>query len=262
MSTSSGAGPDLVYRFTSPVAGNVTVNLDPTTTADLALYVISPGPCPAGSFATGCIVGNDSGGGGTAEQVTFTATAGVDYFIVVDGSAGSSGPFTIEVAAPLTGGWSTAGSTGTIDEDSTAIASLANFTVGFDPAGAATGTINIRYNVTAVGGLDRFCPATQSSLAVRFRDSDGPGTAVQVLVTIRRTSVSTGGNEVIATFDSNSSGFGADTAFHTGVVTFAKDFDFSDNVYWAEAQITRGSAASLANLGSIGVTETSGTPCP
>jgi hypothetical protein len=95
--TSTGLGPDLVYRLNSPTAVTVTAGMDPTGTDDLAIYVISPGPCPAGMFAAGCIVGDDSGGGGSAEQVTFAAAAGVDYFIVVDGFAGADGPYDLAV---------------------------------------------------------------------------------------------------------------------------------------------------------------------
>lgn len=91
--TSTGLGEDLVYRLNSPTSGTAIVTMDPTTSADLALYVISPGPCPTGMFSTGCIVGDDSGSGGTAEMVTFAVTAGVDYFIVVDGFAGADGPY-------------------------------------------------------------------------------------------------------------------------------------------------------------------------
>lgn len=107
---STGAGEDLVYRLNSPTSGTAVVDMDPTDTVgtdDLALYVISPGPCPPNPptpnvFTTGCIVGDDSGGGGTAEMVTFSVTAGVDYFIVVDGFAGADGPYnlTCTVSAP------------------------------------------------------------------------------------------------------------------------------------------------------------------
>lgn len=101
MFTGTGAGPDKVYKLNSPTAGTAIVSMDPTTTADLALYVLSP-TCPPGMFTTNCIVGDDSGGGGTAEMVTFPIAAGTDYFIVVDGFAGASGPYDLvaTVAVP------------------------------------------------------------------------------------------------------------------------------------------------------------------
>lgn len=89
----TGQGPDKVYKLNSPTAGTAIVSMDPTIpAADLALYVLSP-TCPAGMFSTNCIVGDDSGGSGTLEMVTFPIAAGTDYFIVVDGFLGASGPY-------------------------------------------------------------------------------------------------------------------------------------------------------------------------
>jgi hypothetical protein len=90
--TSTGAGEDKVYKLNSPTAGTAIVSMDPTGAADLALYVLTP-TCPAGVFTTNCIVGDDSGGGGTLEMVTFPIAAATDYFIVVDGFAGADGPY-------------------------------------------------------------------------------------------------------------------------------------------------------------------------
>jgi hypothetical protein len=40
------------------------------------------------------------------------------------------------------------------------------------------------------------------------------------------------------------------------------DFDFANNVYWIEAQISRTNAAAAVELGSIQIAETAGTTCP
>lgn len=89
---SSGVGPDLAYVVQTDVTCDVTVTMDPTTN-DLAVWVVTDCADPVG----GCVGGDDSGGSGTAEQVSFTATAGVDHFIVVDGFGGASDTFTLNI---------------------------------------------------------------------------------------------------------------------------------------------------------------------
>lgn len=90
---SSGVGPDTAYVVRTDVACDVTVTMDPTAN-DLALWVVTNCADPVG----GCVGGDDSGGNGTAEQVSFSATGGTDYFIVVDGFGGASDSFTMNVA--------------------------------------------------------------------------------------------------------------------------------------------------------------------
>ena len=99
-SLETGQGGDVVYRITPAKSGTVTVFLDSTTDNDLGVYVVSP-TCTEGMFAANCIIGDDSGGGGTPEDVTFAVTAGTDYFVVVDGFSGQSGPFNISVTGLL-----------------------------------------------------------------------------------------------------------------------------------------------------------------
>jgi hypothetical protein len=89
---SSGVGPDLAYVVRTDLTCNVTVTADPAA-ADLALWVVTNCADPVG----GCVGGDDSGGNGTAEQVSFNATAGTDYFIVVDGFGGASDAFTLNI---------------------------------------------------------------------------------------------------------------------------------------------------------------------
>ena len=157
--------------------------------------------------------------------------------------------------------WSTVGANGAIDEDSLAIAAVDNFTLGF--AGSHTGTINVRYNIIAVRGIANLCPATNSTVTVRFQDNDGSGPSSQVLFEIHSSNVAIGGNTVIYTFDSNDAGTGADGAFHTFSETVpGLDFDFANNIYWIEARIRRTNSSLLTNLAAIQIYESSGTPCP
>jgi hypothetical protein len=96
----SGLGPDLVYHLVTIVGGTLQITLDPTNDDDLALYVVSPS-CTAGVFTMNCIVGDDNGGGGSAENVSFNASAESHYFVVVDGFQNNAGPFTLAVTGLL-----------------------------------------------------------------------------------------------------------------------------------------------------------------
>lgn len=100
MGLATGLGPDLVYRVYPAIAGTVHVTMTPAASDDLALYVVSP-TCTAGVFTMNCIVGDDNGGGGESEGVSFAATATTPYYVVVDGWNGQAGPFTITVTGLL-----------------------------------------------------------------------------------------------------------------------------------------------------------------
>ena len=154
--------------------------------------------------------------------------------------------------------WTAAGSTGTVDEDSTAISQFKNFAVTLQTG--ATGTVRVRYNITAVDSLNRFCPASTSTVKVRFRNSDNTGATAKVSFDIKFTNVLSGGSTVLYHFDSN--GVSAGNAFTTFTASPSIDFDFAQNVYWIDATIFRNNAAQFADLGSIQLSETTGTACP
>lgn len=156
--------------------------------------------------------------------------------------------------------WSAAGSTGTIDEDSLATASVTNFVLGFQPG--ATGTIGARYNITPTHDIARLCPATASKVTIRFRDEDDVGTGDQVLLAIHRTNIASGGDSTIFTFDSNVSAQPRGSAFQTFTTDASIDFDFATGVYWVDVQISRSNPNAFVNLGSIQIYENTGTPCP
>ncbi|HWL95670.1 MAG TPA: PPC domain-containing protein [Phycisphaerae bacterium] len=81
------AGPDVVYSFSFPIDREVTITMDPVA-FDLGLYVVTD--C-ANENVT-CVAGDDSGGSGSLEEVTFTAIGGTTYFIIVDTFANSGEP--------------------------------------------------------------------------------------------------------------------------------------------------------------------------
>jgi hypothetical protein len=174
-------------------------------------------------------------------------------------AAGASLVLNSRASAQSARAWTSAGSTGTIDEDSTAISQVKNFTVTLQPG--ATGSVHIRYNITPTDGISNFCPATSSLVRLRFRNSDDTGTTAKVSFTIHFANILTGGDTTIYSFDSNAKGLGSSFTTFTDSAA-AIDFDFAQNVYWVEATIFRNNAGQFADLGSIQISENAGTPCP
>jgi hypothetical protein len=155
--------------------------------------------------------------------------------------------------------WTTVGSAGTVDEDSLGIVDLKNFTVGL--ADTKTGTVTIRYPITATRGLT-CTPVTDYVIVLRYRDSDGPGTTARVFFTIRSTDRSIGGNTTEFTFDSNVFPSTGSAFSSIGISAVITPLDFANKSYWIEAQISRTDPLAFANLGSIGFFgRNGGTPC-
>jgi hypothetical protein len=154
--------------------------------------------------------------------------------------------------------WTSAGSTGEVDEDSLSLVRFNSF--GVNLLNGTTGSVHIRYNITAVEGVAALCPASLSVIRTRFRNSDNLGTTARLTYEIRTSSVTAGGNTVIYTFDSN--GRGSGNGFKTVTETVPIDFNFATNMYWIEATITRSDAAQFSDLGTIQMWEAAGTACP
>jgi hypothetical protein len=171
---------------------------------------------------------------------------------------GAVGILSTTAQAQANRSWSAAGSTGTIDDDSLAIARFNNFAVTLNPG--TNGTARIRYNITAVDGMNQYCPATTSTIKTRFRNSDNNGNTARVRYDLKVTNVLSGGSTTLYSFDSN--GISAGTAFTTATATPAIDFDFLQNVYWIDATIFRSVATEFADIGSIQIWESAGTACP
>ncbi|MCQ4164953.1 hypothetical protein [Tahibacter harae] len=100
----TGAALDRAYGVVTDQDCSVTVTADPTgaTGWDLALYVLAaPGAaCTAlPSLADGqCITMDDNGGANITETVTFNATAGTQYFVIVDGFNAATGTYDLNIA--------------------------------------------------------------------------------------------------------------------------------------------------------------------
>ena len=98
----TGGSLDVAYSVVTDQNCNVTVQADPTGTSwDLALYVLAaPGAActQLPSLADGqCVTMDDDGGGNITENVTFAATAGTQYFVIVDGFNTATGPFDLTI---------------------------------------------------------------------------------------------------------------------------------------------------------------------
>ncbi|MCU1266309.1 MAG: Peptidase domain protein [Acidobacteria bacterium] len=251
---------------------NVPITADVPAGSELVVEVFTPDGTATGSLI---FIGSNSAPEtgpsylsaadcGISTPTTTAALGFPDMHIVMNvhgcedngGGLGANCTFTVTVKPPRY--WSTTGSTGTSDEDSTAIVSHDDFAAQLKDG--VTGTATVRYNITATRGISGYCPATQSVVNVRFRNSDNTGTHAQVKFEIHRTNILTGGNDIIYAFNSN--GVGAGSSFTSLSAAPSIDFDFSNYVYWIEGTIFRDQAAQFADLGDIQIYESAGTPCP
>lgn len=98
--TGTGVAPDMAYAIRTDATCTLDVGVIPTSTWDIALVIYTP-QC-SNSFAD-CVIVSDEGFPGDPESVTFTATGGTDYWIVIDGYStggtppGPSGPFDLAI---------------------------------------------------------------------------------------------------------------------------------------------------------------------
>jgi HYR domain len=251
---------------------NVPVNADLPSGSELVVEVFSAdGHAIGTSFLIGSNAAAETGPSyisapdcGIPDPVTTSAFGFPNMHIVmnVNGCEDIANPgsascnFNVTVKPPRY--WSTIGSGGTADEDS--IANLRYDDFGVRLKDGVTGTATIRYNITANYGISAFCPATQSVVYTRFRNSDDSGGHARVKFEVHRTNILSGGNDVIYTFSSD--GVGAGNTFTSVSQSPTIDFDFSNYIYWIEATLFRDQAGQFADLGSIEIFESEGTPCP
>jgi hypothetical protein len=71
-------GADVVYSYAAPSSGTVTVTVQPQPGFDVGLGLLQP--CAPNN----CLQTMDRRGDGAPETLTFQATAGNTYYIVVD----------------------------------------------------------------------------------------------------------------------------------------------------------------------------------
>jgi hypothetical protein len=211
-------------------------------------------------FSRGCNTGNPS------DTSCFPAySPGTSGFVVEShpaptvflNSPNTYNVYSVDDEAPVRP-WTTAGSTGQVDEDSLALVRFNSF--GVNLVNGSTGSVHIRYNITATEGIAKLCPANLSVIRTRFRNSDNGGTTARLTYEIRTSSITAGGNTVIYTFDSNGKGSGS--GFKSVTESQPIDFNFATNMYWIEATMFRSIASEFSDLGTIQIWEAAGTTCP
>jgi len=133
--------------------------------------------------------------------------------------------------------WTTAGSTGTVDEADLNIVTLTDNTAAISSA-VTNATGDIRYNVVAVDGVFGGERNTKR-LTVRFADN---GTAARVIVRVRRVHIFTGVLTTLHTLDSNNPVYPPQTGAQTASEPFNcedPEFDFENYIYYIETQLIK-----------------------
>jgi hypothetical protein len=130
--------------------------------------------------------------------------------------------------------WTTVGSAGTVDESSTSLVTLDG-----PNALVKKGSATVRYNVVAVDGL---FSSHAIGMRVRYRATQGiaVGRDDRVLVRLIRVNQFTGQSATLLVLDSKN--FSPSPDFETrgvGNCPAPVGFDFSNNVYYIEAQISK-----------------------
>ncbi len=84
-------GPDNVYRVRVDTTCDVLASLDSSGVYDTVLWAVTD----CADTDNTCVGADDSG---EPEEFTFTASAGTDYFVIVDGWSGQGGTYTLDIS--------------------------------------------------------------------------------------------------------------------------------------------------------------------
>ncbi|MFO0985167.1 MAG: hypothetical protein U1E76_26140 [Planctomycetota bacterium] len=143
--------------------------------------------------------------------------------------------------------FTTAGSTGTVDESDLGIVTLSGPYVAVSAAAPAGSTADVRYNVIDLQGLhgyDRYI------MRVRFLDN---GASAHVIVRLKEYNIATGATITRMTLDSNA--FAPGAAYQTQSVDSGCwpgwSFNFDLNVYFIEVELQKTGAGGTPSLAAI-----------
>lgn len=90
----TGTGPDHIYGVRVDKDCDLQIQLQATGNIDLALYLLTS----CGDVSGSCLDVNDTAGLGGLEELGLSATAGTDYFVIVDGNQGGAGPYELTIS--------------------------------------------------------------------------------------------------------------------------------------------------------------------
>lgn len=98
-SCSTASGQEIIYQVTAPVDGNLTLNLSSFSGADFSLSVRTTCGDDASEIACANKIGPGDFG---SEILTLAVTAGVTYFVMIDGNTtADAGDFDLQMDIPL-----------------------------------------------------------------------------------------------------------------------------------------------------------------
>ncbi len=142
--------------------------------------------------------------------------------------------------------WTSAATTGTVDESDMAIADLNNGLAAVKSTAASPSTLNIRYNIVAlqdvVGGS-----TNPYGLRARFRDN---GSGAQVRLNLKSYGFN-GITSTIAVLDSND--YPSNTSYQNQTLCLAVPFDFENFSYFIDAELIKSSSSGTPALGLMKV---------
>ena len=95
--TGNNTGPELFYEFSPEVSGDYTFELTGLS-ADIDLFVVEA--AANGNCDTEACLDDSRAGGSNDESIALTLSNDTTYYIVVDGFAGNTSDFTLEVICP------------------------------------------------------------------------------------------------------------------------------------------------------------------
>jgi hypothetical protein len=173
--------------------------------------------------------------------------------------------FTTVVRADVAHGWTSVGATAVPDEDSASL--IQTYATGsIAMRSNATGTATVRWNVTAVAGLDNDEPANPDPdyrfcMRMLVRDT---GTTARVTAKLQRIDLQTGSLATLAYWDSDTRAAwpGEGTTDYLPVWacglanpdgTRVLGFNFRDYAYFIEATMTKSDAAANPGIKSVAI---------
>ncbi len=137
--------------------------------------------------------------------------------------------------------WSTTGTTGTVDEDSTSAIGLTGSSASVINGASLPRTVTLRYPIQNQWGTE----ISPTWFGARFTDN---GPDAQIVLTLKKLDITAAAAVTLATWDSNAFTASPNTQFQWLHVCPLEALDFTNNTYWIEAQITK-----LSNAGKVGL---------